>query len=133
MIPSFNYFPNQLKISETIHRISLEKLTKDEKMFIEYNLFLTRLLNQYLNHQIYDYLNSKMNCLALAEQIKDFFKKLYQRYKIIVQIFLGQNLDQTILIASRSLWDKSYDTILQKQYSNQTSFALINIFFIYKQ
>ena len=124
MIPSFDYKPNQNRV---------EKLNKDENAFEEYHFFLTRLLDRYFNQEIYQYFNSKINCLALAEQIKDFFKKFSQRYRIIVQISIGQHLDQTILITSRSLWDKSHDTFLQKQYLKGTFFALIIVFFIYKE
>jgi hypothetical protein len=126
MIPSFK---NYSKISLTY----LEKLNKDEKIFEEYYSFLTHLLDKYFQEQIYQSLICKINCLALSEQIKDFFKRFYQRYRIIVQLYIGQQLDQAILITSRSLWDKSHDSFLQQIYSKQTIFALVNIFFIYKE
>ena len=99
----------------------------------EYSKYLNRLLNEYFNEDIYDHFNSKINILSLSEQIKDFFKFISQRYRIIVQIFLQQHLDQSILIASRPLWDKTHDTFLQIKLLKRNIFLLILIFFIYKE
>jgi hypothetical protein len=101
--------------------------------FEEYSKYLNRLLDQYFNDEIYENFQSKIICLSLAEQIKDFFKKLSQRYRIIVQVYIQQHLDQSILIASRSLWDKTFDQFLEKQFLKRNIFLLIIVFFIYKE
>ncbi len=96
--------------------------------------YLSRLLEIYFNNnQIYENFQSKINILSLSEQIKDFFKQIYHRYKIIVEIIIQQHLDQSILIASRSLWDKNNDYFLQQTFFKKNIFIIIIVFFIYKE
>jgi hypothetical protein len=128
MYPTNDLFHlNQQQINKLNENISLE-------YFEKYSKYLNRLLEEYFNDiHYYEYLKIKINILSLSEQIKDFFKKLYQRYRIIIQIFIQQNLDQSILIASRSLWDKNYDQFLQHTFSKTNINIIIIVFFIYKQ
>ena len=122
-----NHFHFNEKSNETLSLNILE-------YFEEYSKYLDRLLNQYFNDEnIYENFKSKINCLSLSEQIKDFFKKLNQRYRIIVQVYIQQHFDQSILIASRSLWDKTHDTFLQNKFFKRNIFLLIITFFIYKE
>jgi len=104
---------------------------------ISFNYFqeyLNHLLQIYFNNnQIYQNLESKINILSLSEQIKDFFKQIYQRYKIIVHICIQQHLDQSIFIASRSLWDQNNDYFLQQTFFKKNIFIIIIVFFIYKE
>ena len=100
----------------------------------KYLNYLKLLLNIYFNqNNLYQSFQSKINLLSLTEQIKDFFKKLYQRYKIIVQIILQQNLDQSIIIASRSLWNIHLDHFLEQKFDQKNLFILILVFFISKE
>jgi hypothetical protein len=101
--------------------------------FDEYSKYLNRLLNEYLTDNIYDDFTSKITSLSLSEQIKDFFKLISQRYRIIVQVFIQQHLDQSILIASRSLWDKTRDTFIQTNLKKTNISLLVIVFFIYKE
>jgi len=96
--------------------------------------YLNRLLEIYFNNnQIYENFQSKLNILSLSEQLKDFFKQIYQRYKIIVEIIIQQHLDQSIFIASKSLWDKNTDYFLQQTFFKKNIFIIIIVFFIYKE
>ncbi|CAF1552462.1 unnamed protein product [Rotaria sp. Silwood1] len=99
----------------------------------EYSQYINNLLNQYINDYLYDNTKWKINCLTLCEEIKDFFKKLTKRYRIIVQFYIEQHIDQSIIIASRSLLDNKYDTFLQEYLFKKNIFILIIIFFIYKE
>ncbi|CAF4051983.1 unnamed protein product, partial [Rotaria sordida] len=123
-----NYIINQRinKISEYISENPFEYIE-------EYSKYLKKLLNEYIKDDLYENIKSKINSLSLCEQIKDFFKKLNQRYRIIVQVYIEQHLDQSIIIASRSLWDNKYDTFIQETVFKKNIFILVIIFFIYKQ
>jgi hypothetical protein len=120
---------NDWHFNEKIENISLNLFDH----FEQYSKYFNRLFDEYFNDEIYENFLSKINCLALAEQVKDFFKKFSQRYKIIVQVYIQQHLDQSILIASRSLWDKTFDQFLEKQFLKRNIFLLIIVFFIYKE
>lgn len=127
MNPTNNIFNLNEKLNKLNENISLE-------YFDEYFKYLKRLLEEYFKENfLYENVKCKIIILSLSEQIKDFFKKLSQRYKIIVQIYLQQNLDQSILISSRSLKDQNKDFFLQFYFSKTNIFILIIIFFIYKQ
>lgn len=120
---------NDFYLNEKFDNLSLNLF----EYFDEYSNYFNRLLDEYLNFEIYENFQSKIICLSLSEQIKDFFKKLSQRYKIIVQVYIEQHLDQSILIASRSLWDKTFDQFLERKFFKKNIFVLIIVFFIYKE
>ncbi len=102
--------------------------------FEEYSKYLNELLEKYLNaNDIYDHFKCKIDSLSLSEQIKDFFQNIFQRYRIIVQTFIQQHLHQSILIASRSLWDQNHDQFLQHSFFKTNIFIIIIVFFIYKE
>ncbi|CAF1244600.1 unnamed protein product [Didymodactylos carnosus] len=114
--------------SGQLHPLNSFKRTNDIETF------LVRLLNLYFDDMLYDSVKCKANSLALADHLKDIFKQLgYERYRIICQVFIGQHLDQTIICASRCLWDKSLDGFLEKKYCKGTLFAVALIYFIYKE
>jgi len=127
MNPTNNLFHFNEQIKKFNENISFE-------YFEEYSKYLNQLLEKYLNdNHIYDHFKSKIDSLALSEQIKDFFQNIYQRYRIIVQTFIQQHLHQSILIASRSLWDQNHDHFLQHSFFKTNIFIIIIVFFIYKE
>ena len=68
--------------------------------------------------------------LALTEQIKDFFKKIYKNTKILVETFVEQHFDESIFIASRCLWNQENDRFCQFVFFNKTICIVILVFFI---
>jgi hypothetical protein len=96
--------------------------------------YLNKLLKFYFNeNEIYDHSKFRIKILSLIEQLKDLFKKSCQRYRIIILIYLYQNLDQSISILSKYLFNQNKDYFYQFHFQ-QTNFAIFfNIFFISKE
>ncbi|CAF3412391.1 unnamed protein product [Rotaria socialis] len=93
-----NYFINR-RNSDKYNRNKLDEFNYENifEYFEEYSHYINKLLNEYLNDDYHDNIKLKINCLSLCEQIKDFFKKLNKRYRIIVQLYTYQHLDQSIV------------------------------------
>lgn len=116
----FNLNEKKVKLNENISKEYID----------DYYNYLNKLLNEYITN---DYIKCKIIILSLTEQIKDFFKNLSQRYKLIIHIYLYQNFDQSILISSTFLSDQFKDFFLKIYFSKTNISILITVFFIYKQ
>ena len=55
----------------------------------------------------------------------------YSRYKIVVQVTVGQRLGQAMRVVSRALWNAKTDTFASVSYENQTMYCIINVFGLY--
>ena len=53
------------------------------------------------------------------------------RYKVVVQVTLGQMKDQGVRVASRCLWDTSTDNYASTRYQNQSLWCCAMIFGLY--
>ncbi|XP_060065151.1 dynein light chain Tctex-type 5-like [Ylistrum balloti] len=70
----------------------------------------------------------------ITEEIKDRVKMLkFDRYKIIVIVFIGENKDQGIQIASRCAWDEKVDTFATCNYQNSAIYATATVYGVYNE
>lgn len=70
--------------------------------------------------------------LDLCAMIKNRVKDLgFDRYKIIVDVVLGQRNDQGLEAASRCIWNTSTDSYASFVYQNESLFAAGTVFGIY--
>ena len=69
----------------------------------------------------------------IADKIKDQCRKELNlpRYKIIVQVTVGQRKDQGVRITSRCLWDTSTDQYASASYQNEFVWASALVFGMY--
>lgn len=69
----------------------------------------------------------------IADKIKEKCKSTLRipRYRIIVQVTIGQMKDQGVKITSRCLWDTSTDNYATVTYQNQNIWASAIIFGLY--
>jgi len=69
----------------------------------------------------------------IVEKIKEQSKKALKlpRYKIVVQVSIGQMKDQGICIASRCLWATATDNYASASYQNQYIWASAIVFALY--
>ncbi|UJR20717.1 hypothetical protein I4U23_023839 [Adineta vaga] len=82
----------------------------------------------------YDVHRARRFSSNLAERIRNEIKQLpYIRYKIIVQVVIGQRKSQGLLVASRCLWDVKLDRHLTitKQIGN--AYITVTIFLVYNE
>ena len=69
----------------------------------------------------------------IADKIKEKCKSTMDlpRYKIIVQVTIGQMRDQGVRMTSRSLWDTTTDNYATFSYQNQNIWASAIVFGLY--
>ena len=73
-------------------------------------------------------------CAGMVEQIKAKVKELnIPRYKIVVQVTLGENKGQGVRVASRCLWDHKTDNYATLTYKNERYFACAVVFGAYTE
>lgn len=53
------------------------------------------------------------------------------RYKLVVQVTIGQIKDQGVSVASRCLWDISFDNYTSVNYTNSSLWANVMVFGVY--
>lgn len=93
---------------------------------------VTALFDDELDGVVYDYsISSKLLC-DIAEKVKDRVRDLnFARYKIAVNVMIGQTADQGMEVASRSVWDHKTDNSVCVTYQNKSLFVIALIFGIY--
>lgn len=55
----------------------------------------------------------------------------YERYKLIVQVTLGQKKGQAMRLVSRSLWDTSTDNFATTYYENDSLYCVCQCYGLY--
>merc|ERR1712183_641604 len=104
---------------------------KDEEKFLPTKVTDTieKVMNEYLKDKEYDFDQARTWILDLSNEIKTEVKKLnIPRYKIIVQVVVGEQASQGIRVASKCLWDVSADNWASYTFQNSTIFAVGMVF-----
>eukprot|EP00736_Rhodelphis_marinus_P012861 Rmarinus@m.26314 len=77
---------------------------------------------------------SRQTCLKLTDQIKAEVKKLgFPRYKIMVQVVIGEIKGQSVRVASRSLWDADKDNYASASFKNSSLYCVAMVFGCYTE
>lgn len=86
-----------------------------------------------LNGKSYDEELSKEWICAVGNGIKSEMHLRLQvpRYKIIIQVTIGQLKDQGVSVASRCLWDVHLDNYASANFTNTTLWANVMVFGVY--
>jgi len=88
----------------------------------------------FLESKEYDEEDAKDWVVAISDQIKNEVKKLsIPRYKIVVQVTIGQMKDQGVRIASRCLWDTATDNYTSFSFTNPTLWCNAMVFGVYTE
>ncbi|KAI8909056.1 Tctex-1 family-domain-containing protein [Gorgonomyces haynaldii] len=89
-------------------------------------------LNKHLTKVKYDFELVPQLTTAIANEIIAEAKKLdCPRYKIVVDVNVGEFKGQGIKVASRAVWDTTTDTYASASFKNATLFAVAMIFGCY--
>ncbi|XP_069127392.1 dynein light chain Tctex-type 5-like [Argopecten irradians] len=96
------------------------------------------IVNKVLSDRLGDIKYSPLVCSNISrlitEEIKDRVKMLkFDRYKIIVIVFIGENKDQGIQISSRCAWDDKVDTFANCTYQNSAIYATATVYGVYNE
>lgn len=69
---------------------------------------------------------------SIGNTIKSEIKCLtVPRYKIVVQVTIGQMKDQGVSVASRCLWDITFDNYTSVNFTNSSLWANVMVFGVY--
>ena len=89
-------------------------------------------LTAQLDNATYDDESAKEWIFKIGNSIKNEIKSLkIPRYKVAVQVTIGQMKDQGVSVASRCLWDISNDNYASVNYTNNTLWANVMVFVLY--
>ena len=64
----------------------------------------------------------------IKEKTKEFH---FDRYKLIVQVYVGQDNEQSVQLASRSLWNTKTDMFAAATYRNNSLYAIALVYGLY--
>mmetsp|Transcript_47893 Transcript_47893/g.137430 ORF Transcript_47893/g.137430 Transcript_47893/m.137430 type:complete len:128 (+) Transcript_47893:117-500(+) len=108
---------------------------KDEEKFLPSKVTDTikKVMTDYLSDKDYSAEDAKVWTLDLSNEIKAAVKTETNipRYKIIVQVVIGEQASQGIRVASKCLWDVTSDNWASYTYSNNSLFATGMVFGCY--
>jgi hypothetical protein len=86
-------------------------------------------LNEKLSGVTYDDKLATALALEISNMVKLKCKTLKMpRYKIIVQTFIGENLNQGLRVASKSLWNPKFDNYSSSSFINQNIFSVVMVY-----
>ena len=71
---------------------------------------------------------AKMLTNEITARVKEY---QWHRYKLVVQVFVGQNGNQGVQVASRCVWDPEMDTYATVNYENVSLFAVASCYAVY--
>ena len=93
---------------------------------------LTETIKERIEGTQYDPLKSAQIAKELADTIKERVKNLgYERYKLVVQVTVGEKTGQALRLASRCLWDTATDNFAPDFYENSSVFCVGMVFGLY--
>jgi len=68
----------------------------------------------------------------VADEVKERMKELaLQRYKIIVQVVIGEQRAQGIRLGQRCYWDPTTDAFATESYCNDSLFCVVTTYGVY--
>jgi hypothetical protein len=68
----------------------------------------------------------------VADEIKDRLKELaLPRYKVVVQVVIGEQRGQGVRMGSRCFWDQDTDQAASEQYANESLFCVATAYGVY--
>mmetsp|Transcript_5549 Transcript_5549/g.18713 ORF Transcript_5549/g.18713 Transcript_5549/m.18713 type:complete len:136 (+) Transcript_5549:641-1048(+) len=81
---------------------------------------------------VYDQVRSAQVAKELSDKIKEEVKNLgYERYKLVVQVTVGQKKGQGMRIVSRCLWDTAVDSFASDYYENESVYCVAQVYGLY--
>ena len=93
---------------------------------------LRQVIRERIDKQQYDPLKGAQITKQMADDLRERVKALgYSRYKLVVQVTLGQKSGQAMRIVSRCLWDTSTDSFASETYENETVYCVCQVYGLY--
>jgi hypothetical protein len=94
--------------------------------------FMADILRENLDDKEYDSTKCSSLVTELTNTIKHRAKELkLTRYKLVIQVMIGQNGQQCVQVGSRCIWDQTTDNFASATYNSKQLFAVANCFGVY--
>jgi hypothetical protein len=98
----------------------------------EVQKLLRTVLKERMDQQKYDPVKAAQVSKHIAEDLREKVKALgYDRYKLVIQVTLGQKKGQAMRIVSRCLWDTNTDSFASEYYENDSLYCVCQVFGLY--
>lgn len=113
------------------NKVSVKFEPKSDEIFVPNAVkkIVDEVLNEKLNGVVYNDKVATALALEISNMVKLRCKTLKMpRYKIIVQTFIGENLNQGLRVASKSVWNPRFDNYASGIYINSALFAVVMVF-----
>ncbi|NP_001279703.1 tctex1 domain-containing protein 2 [Callorhinchus milii] len=93
---------------------------------------IRHVLKEELSGKVYDPEEVPGLTKRIAETIKDEVKEMdFDRYKVVVQVVLGEQRGEGVKMVARCFWDADTDNFAQEVYMNESLFCVAAAFGIY--
>eukprot|EP00931_Biecheleriopsis_adriatica_P030693 TRINITY_DN1806_c0_g1_i2.p1 TRINITY_DN1806_c0_g1~~TRINITY_DN1806_c0_g1_i2.p1 ORF type:complete len:127 (+),score=26.85 TRINITY_DN1806_c0_g1_i2:77-457(+) len=95
---------------------------------------MKEVLQSKLDKATYSMETTQVLTKQLADDIKDRLKELLgpsSRYKIIVQVSIGEQKGQGVRMGTRCFWDGDTDSYASETYSNESLFCVATAYGVY--
>ena len=93
---------------------------------------LKQVLKEKMDNQSYDPVKGAQITKQLADDLREKVKVLgYDRYKLIIQVTLGQKTGQAMRIVSRCLWDTATDNFASEYFENESLYCVCQVYGLY--
>ncbi|XP_035996982.1 tctex1 domain-containing protein 2 isoform X2 [Fundulus heteroclitus] len=91
--------------------------------------YIREIVRERLSGVQYDPENVPELTLSLAESVKDKVKSSgFDRYKLVVQVLIGEQRGQGVKMSSRCLWDADTDNYAEDVFMNDSLFCVVAVF-----
>lgn len=116
----------------TTDTYSVRPAFKDKFRPAEVRVILKDLTDRSLRDTRYDPTQVTELTKALSEAIRDQLRATqHSRYKLMVQVVLGDKKGQGVRVGTRCHWDADTDNLASYTYTNDTLFCVVVVFACY--
>lgn len=93
---------------------------------------LKKVLKDKMETQKYDPVKGAQIAKQLADDLREKVKMLgYNRYKLVVQVTVGQKTGQAMRIVARCLWDTANDSFASEYFENESMYCVCQVYGLY--
>lgn len=98
------------------------------------NQVVTTIIDAAVTNYTYDANQARQLTLTLADRLRAQIKSLvYPRYRVIVQVCIGQKKGQDVRVISRALWEPKWDRHITINKETSNAYVNVTIFCVYTE
>lgn len=111
---------------------SIRPSYKDKFCPVKTKQVIKEVVEKILGETKYQAESVQQQCMDIAETVRNNLKDTYtQRYKVMVQVAIGQKQGQGVRMGSRCFWDSDTDNVAWYSYTGEDLFCVVAAFACY--